>query len=117
MVKHRVLLRPRKSGLKWDRSWIGLLTSRLFSESAPSHPWGQWHIAGPLCRIQLRGSGGFSPRFPFIQPQRLANTVPGSRNYSSPGSLARNIFRHCESEGITAINSICSSSQCWSRLF
>src|SRR5207302_760793 len=34
--------------------------------SAPSHPDGQWFIADPSSRLQLRGSGGVSPRFPFV---------------------------------------------------
>jgi hypothetical protein len=39
--------------------------------SAPSHPDRQWPYADLRSRLQLRGSGGFSPRFPFIQPARL----------------------------------------------
>src|SRR5215472_3387601 len=34
----------------------------------PSHLHWQWLLADLYRRLQLRGSGGFSPRFPFISP-------------------------------------------------
>src|SRR5262249_18258222 len=61
--------RPCAAGTPADGHLAGLLTyASLKDERLPGSL--QWHAAHRSRRIQLRGSGGFSPRFPNNQMER-----------------------------------------------
>src|SRR5207245_9463977 len=69
---------PSDDRTQVEAGWTGLLTHDdvWHKPPAPSHPDGQWLLAGFHRRLQLRGSGGFSPRFPFIPPS-VCDILPG----------------------------------------
>src|SRR5215469_1199684 len=65
----------------------GLLTRDGATETAPSHPRRQWLAGRVVRRSQLRGSGGVSPRFPFIPPVAFSLAILRTRFLSAPRCL------------------------------
>ena len=80
----------------------GLLTRDVVTESEPSHPHGQWLAGRVVRRLQLRGSGGVSPRFPFIPPVAFSFAIYSIlkiRFLSAPRSLFKRMFQQAHLRG------------------